>query len=386
MNANIKKQLQNMKLSDLRFVCRKLGVSYNGNKSNIIKRLLEPLNRSYKIHSKKGIQIPTSISRDIISRMLTNKDMGYISTVDKQINKDFKEPIKERFKQKYSKQAMVNKYRKVFNEWIKKEKRNKNKTNQVDQQRSVIRKIPNFINDIENNPNDYILLFLTYAALLIRHYEKSAKELGGNPARDLIHILSNWKIFKEYDLNLRNASGQTCLIICPFSEQWSYKDESMVNKLASLLIKAGANVNIRDLYGNTALIYGCNYSKKWSKASNCNCMHLCNCKQTEYLRHHQKRLRKEMVEMLINNEADVNVVNDDNKTALYYAKWRGHPEIVEILENNGARGNIYEREYLKIPEKAIEAGWRRRMDSTSNKKFSYYNSKTGEISWEKPKA
>ena len=38
----VHKQLQNMNLSDLRFICRELGVSYNGNKSNIIKRLLEP--------------------------------------------------------------------------------------------------------------------------------------------------------------------------------------------------------------------------------------------------------------------------------------------------------------------------------------------------------
>lgn len=46
---NIKAELQNMNISDLRFVCRELGVYCNGNKKGIIKRLLEPLNRSYKM-------------------------------------------------------------------------------------------------------------------------------------------------------------------------------------------------------------------------------------------------------------------------------------------------------------------------------------------------
>ena len=40
-----------MNLSDLRFVCRELGVFCNGNKSNIINRLLKPLNRNYKMKS-----------------------------------------------------------------------------------------------------------------------------------------------------------------------------------------------------------------------------------------------------------------------------------------------------------------------------------------------
>ena len=47
----MKAELQKMNLSDLRFVCRELGVSCNGNKSNIINRLLKPLKRSYKMKS-----------------------------------------------------------------------------------------------------------------------------------------------------------------------------------------------------------------------------------------------------------------------------------------------------------------------------------------------
>tara|TARA_Y100000817_G_C16453580_1_gene366156 strand:- start:173 stop:346 length:174 start_codon:yes stop_codon:yes gene_type:complete len=50
----MKAELEKMNLSDLRFVCKELGLSSTGNKKGIIKRLLEPLNRSYKIRSKVG--------------------------------------------------------------------------------------------------------------------------------------------------------------------------------------------------------------------------------------------------------------------------------------------------------------------------------------------
>ena len=46
---NLKKELQLMDLSDLRFVCRELGISCKGNKNHIIKKLLEPLNKYYKM-------------------------------------------------------------------------------------------------------------------------------------------------------------------------------------------------------------------------------------------------------------------------------------------------------------------------------------------------
>tara|TARA_Y100000816_G_C26014592_1_gene530537 strand:- start:472 stop:969 length:498 start_codon:yes stop_codon:yes gene_type:complete len=45
---NLKADLQKMNLSDLKFICKELGVSYKGDKSNIIKKLLKPLNKKYK--------------------------------------------------------------------------------------------------------------------------------------------------------------------------------------------------------------------------------------------------------------------------------------------------------------------------------------------------
>ena len=47
MNKNLRVQLQNMSISDLRFVCQELKLSSTGNKTQIIKRLVQPLNRKY---------------------------------------------------------------------------------------------------------------------------------------------------------------------------------------------------------------------------------------------------------------------------------------------------------------------------------------------------
>ena len=55
---NIKRELQKMSISDLRSICRELGVSCPNSKSGIIKRLLLPLKKKY-LNSP-----PTSINQN----------------------------------------------------------------------------------------------------------------------------------------------------------------------------------------------------------------------------------------------------------------------------------------------------------------------------------
>ena len=57
--SNIKKQLLNLNVKDLLFICKELGISYSGNKKSIIKRLLQPLSKKYKIRSLKNYSIDT---------------------------------------------------------------------------------------------------------------------------------------------------------------------------------------------------------------------------------------------------------------------------------------------------------------------------------------
>tara|TARA_B100002019_G_C21242881_1_gene586551 strand:- start:390 stop:992 length:603 start_codon:yes stop_codon:yes gene_type:complete len=48
---NLKEELQKMNIRDLRFVCKDLGISCPTSKSSIIKRLLNPLSKKYKMGS-----------------------------------------------------------------------------------------------------------------------------------------------------------------------------------------------------------------------------------------------------------------------------------------------------------------------------------------------
>ncbi|MEM4295602.1 MAG: ankyrin repeat domain-containing protein, partial [Candidatus Anstonellales archaeon] len=71
----------------------------------------------------------------------------------------------------------------------------------------------------------------------------------------------------------------------------------------------GADVNAKDKYGNTALI--------WATENN----------------------NTDIVELLIKAEVDVNVQDKDGRTALMYAAKHGNTEIVKLLRKGGAAVN-----------------------------------------------
>jgi ankyrin repeat protein len=74
-------------------------------------------------------------------------------------------------------------------------------------------------------------------------------------------------------------------------------------EIVTLLIDAGAKVNLQDEEGWTSLMY----------ASFLN--------------------NKEIVELLLDAGGDVHIKNDNGTTALFYATQKGYTEIVEVLEN-----------------------------------------------------
>ena len=51
---NLKRELQKMSITDLKAVCRDLSVSCSKSKRGIVKRLLEPLKRGYKLHNENA--------------------------------------------------------------------------------------------------------------------------------------------------------------------------------------------------------------------------------------------------------------------------------------------------------------------------------------------
>jgi ankyrin repeat protein len=95
------------------------------------------------------------------------------------------------------------------------------------------------------------------------------------------------------DVNLQNKRGNTALM---FAAWHGHTD------CAELLIKSGAYVNLRYKEGSTALMFAA-----WDGCTDC-------------------------VELLIKSGADVNLQDDDGLTALMIATKRGHKDCAELLK------------------------------------------------------
>ena len=108
-------------------------------------------------------------------------------------------------------------------------------------------------------------------------------------------------------VNIQRNDGMTPLIYlsCHYRSQKTLPNMTSCyhnwRQIAELLLKAGADVNIQDAYGLTAL----------NRASYNGCI--------------------KMVEQLLQAQADPNIRDIDGKTALYLASDQGQLEIVEIL-------------------------------------------------------
>ena len=72
-------------------------------------------------------------------------------------------------------------------------------------------------------------------------------------------------------------------------------------------IKEGADVNVRNRWGETALLWA------------------------SYVGH------TEVVELLIEKGADINVLDNNGYTALMWASKKGHTEVVKLLKEAGAK-------------------------------------------------
>ncbi len=116
--------------------------------------------------------------------------------------------------------------------------------------------------------------------------------------RDL-HILSNYLISNNIDLNHQNYKGLSALHILAYH----YNKEVMLN-----MLNKGIDVSLRDIHGNAAL---------WTTIMN------------------DKGFgdRLEMIDLLLKYGADKNQLNNVNKSPFQIAKILGYPKIIEILDN-----------------------------------------------------
>jgi ankyrin repeat protein len=105
-------------------------------------------------------------------------------------------------------------------------------------------------------------------------------------------------IDKGADVNtMCNIEKRTCLI-------WAVINHN--KNIVQLLIEAGADINIQDRYGDTALILASMYGSK------------------------------EIVKLLLKANANVNIQNDNGNTALMYALGYDNIKIIKLLVDAGA--------------------------------------------------
>ena len=65
---NLKEELQKMNITDLKSICKELGLPCPKSKSNIVKKLLEPLSKIYKMSqwkNKEGSYLPSNVTKNV---------------------------------------------------------------------------------------------------------------------------------------------------------------------------------------------------------------------------------------------------------------------------------------------------------------------------------
>lgn len=111
---------------------------------------------------------------------------------------------------------------------------------------------------------------------------------------------------KDIDLNWRAYEGITALMSA---------GSDHLKEIVELLLKAGANPNLQDEYGETALTW--------------------TIKNTESTPDAEIK-KKEIITLLLDAGADPNLKNKRGKTALMLAALEGYKEIMELLLSMGA--------------------------------------------------
>ncbi len=138
-------------------------------------------------------------------------------------------------------------------------------------------------------------------------------------------------------------------------------------EVCEVLIEHGADVDMKNKRGGTALLWACGEHTECSQLLIDNGADV-NINSGSALIWHANRGNKELVISLLNHGAKVNAKRINGETALYVATQYGHEEVALILLENGAEVNVTDehgrtplmlainRELNKLSLKLIEAG------------------------------
>ncbi|XP_050314629.1 uncharacterized protein LOC126749060 isoform X2 [Anthonomus grandis grandis] len=177
---------------------------------------------------------------------------------------------------------------------------------------------------------DYLDAFEDVSSVLF-HYIVNMTDASGNTAMhyavshgnfDVVSILLDSKVC---DINRSNKAGYTCVMLVSLAQVKNQTDANVVRRLFHL-----ADVNIRaSQHGQTALMLAVSHG------------------------------RLDMVKMLLEAGADINIQDEDGSTALMCAAEHGHIEIVKhFLSQLDCDSNITDLDGSTALKIAMEAGHR----------------------------
>lgn len=133
---------------------------------------------------------------------------------------------------------------------------------------------------------------------------------------------------KGAEVNAKNSKGRTALMLAALN---SHKDT------VEILLNKGADVNIKNNEGMTALMYAAKKGLSPVPTVQTLLDKMMKKGNLPALKPTVSNEYKDIVVILLNKGADVNAKNNNGWTALMFAEFENHTEIVNILKQAGAK-------------------------------------------------